>query len=357
MYNSSFTGDGNYIYKYNEGQNYSDSSPVLATVDTLKLTYSGTYTNFLSGFDEVGYNTHVSRQQPDLKIKMNGRFAPMDVLIKNVVFGSLTFSGKGHATLSVLNSQFYTNPIWPTGIELFNKESGLLFSNIRELHIAVDTYDLIPRYNYCYFTKKGATYFDILPYGHVTNKGLLTTSFRLGSINSKYYFQVYDKQPEVLENKVYIADFWALNGLIISKEKNVHRVELRYKKKVPDLFARNLGKLTNQQFLLGAFRMKGEKWLRFKLPVRAQKHKGRWPQLHLIDWSSLPPSIQIMAAGVAKTETKYSKKIALKTFYKGYLETGSTNLLDANDEICYGDSELQEYYERKKPEWKKEAGY
>ncbi|EMR04686.1 hypothetical protein [Cesiribacter andamanensis] len=361
MYSGNFSGAGNFSYQYNKGSNYKDEPNVVATVDTFKAAYTGTHAGLMEGFKEVDHDhgTYANLQYPYLRLEMRNRFAPIKVKIGDEEFGELHFAGNGQVTLSVLNTQFYTNADWNKHVQIFNNYSGLHFSNVRMLHIALDTYSLIDRYNYCFFKRKGQPYSGALPYGKISNNPIgFVDSIRVYSLTTRRHFQIYDKQSDVEKKKPYILDYWKKNGLYLIQNRKINRLELRYVK-VPKGLETQIDMLTDQQFLFSLIRHEGEKALRFKVkPKKGQANKTRWPYLNLIDWSRLPPAFQLPATGNT-VKSKNHIKGMLKKLYLIYLDSsqdsesivpGGMSLIM---EICLREG-LQKYFERKQPEWKKE---
>ena len=207
-------------YKYNQGCFYNEAYTV--TVDTLKLTFRGDMEVLNIYYTNKG--VWVNDDDPSVTLTPNLHQPFFHLKIRGVELGELRMGRGGATYLTIKNDQFYYNPCWVDNLELFCSVGGFTFNNIRELHVAYDTYDIIKNINYCYFECGYKLSYGKPIHGDPDNDPIgFVNSARIGALSSDTFFPIYNKHRKLETRKKYISSYWEKNGLFYQEGKEIHR--------------------------------------------------------------------------------------------------------------------------------------
>jgi hypothetical protein len=343
-------GNGRFNYKYNEGEfsRQKSNATYVLTVDSFKITYKGDFKVLEKNYTKSTNNSNVyQHNEIDFIQLVRGEEArKYEYIYEGEPIGNLFFA-KGNVTLTVLNHQFYANPDWPVAVKNFETYSGFQYNNLRELHVALDTYDLISWFSYFYLKKKYQLWGNSLPWGHIDNDPLsLIDSIRVGSGESNFYLALYEKGKKMVGArnkdffKPYILDFWKKNKL--KDFSRIDRCELRITSKGLKTVDIDIGQLTDQRYLIDLFSDVGGNKLVFK--KGKNKKSTRDKLIHLIDWNKL----QTEKADFSDLNREFREldKIVevIKSLYNSYEEHKEDHMLQSLEWYLEEYPDLRSWY-------------
>jgi hypothetical protein len=161
-------------------------------------------------------------------------------------------------------------------------ELSLKFYKYAYAEIAIDGYDFLSKQK---SLMQSSSYHRKQPLEIVTETINERTnklkSIGPGSKKNDRYITIYDKQNTIQEEgKIYIQEFWEMNGLYLVPDKQINRIELRLKRKQVCFLSQDFSLLSNEVYLSSFFKKYGSHYLEYINNKQPRKRK------YIIDWST-----------------------------------------------------------------------
>ena len=219
--------------------------------------------------------------------------------------------------LNLHNSTLYEQGLSDKLDTILNKLE-LIFYKYSYLEIAIDGYDLIKAQQSLRGSK---TYHRKQPLDDVnTNMSERTGKIkgvRPGSKYSDRHISFYAKQNTIInDGKMYIQEFWELNGLPIIPGRQIDRVELRLRRKPANYLTKDFTLLSDTIYLASFFQTYGGHYLEYIHNTDRKKRK------YLINWSTFN-ALTLVKPSIIKTSSPVqSLKPVIKKLYLEFRNTG-----------------------------------
>lgn len=255
-----------------------------------------------------------------------------EVIFNNKAWGYYYYDNSGRyryndvttSLLHISNHSLYERGFSTRLVDFINN-FGLDFQKYKFLEIAVDGKGLIERYSRLAKSEKFIRRKKIKERRFFNENK--ERSYKLGSDRSDKHISIYCKSQEITNsNKVYIYEFWKLNGLVTTDDQTVDRVEGRFRTKALFNLTVDFAQLENPDYLASYFQEKLGDYIVFKNESNYKKK--------LIYWGFFG-SVEIRKASITKAAISiHGLKPVIRILFEEFVATNNDIFLESLVNIC-----------------------
>lgn len=253
-------------------------------------------------------------------------------IIANIYCGHsfrLRYKSTNPVKIEMLNNILYQDS-WTNKLTSIFIELKLKFYKYDYAEIAIDGYNLICEQKSLMDSQQ---YHRKQPLSNIAEssdetkgniKGIL-----LGSRLSDKNISIYNKQHTLeKDNKLYIKDFWELNGLEILPQKQIDRAEIRLKRKQANLLSPDFVNLNKPDYLSSVFKSYGGHYLEYINNSDKRKRK------FIIDWKAFRNITNVKPKSTKVPISNLALKPVIKKLYFEFCNTGAIHFSDSYNTLA-----------------------